>query len=145
VRPTDRLRRVAERFAGTWQEFTVTDDGERLEGTLTSAFEADGCAFVQRFSSPDGSFTFISLAHVDDEAERWRETYVFSDGRSARYEWDELADETVIRRLGGDPANLRRLRVRHVDDDLYEVTEERSTDDGRTWEFVELTRTRRVV
>ena len=144
MRPTDHLRRVAGRFVGTWQESTVTGDGERLEGTLTSTFEADGSALVQRFSSPDGTFTFVSLAHVDDESERWQETYVFSDGRSARYEWDELADEVVIRRLGGDPADLRRLRIRHVNDDLYEVTEDRSTDRGRTWESVELTRTRRV-
>jgi hypothetical protein len=144
MQPTDRLRRVAERFAGTWQEFTVTETGERLEGTLTSAFEADGCAFVQRFTSPDGGFTFISLAHVDDDAERWHETYVFNDGRSARYEWDDEADEPVIRRLGGEPADLRRLRIHHVDDDLHEVSEERSTNGGTTWEFVELTRTRRL-
>ena len=144
MRPTDRLRRAAERFAGRWQEFTVTEEGERLEGTLTSAFEADGCAFVQRFTSPDGEFMFISLAHVDDATERWRETYVFSDGRSATYEWDELDDEIVIRRMGGDPADLRRLRIRHLDDDLYEVAEERSTNDGTSWEIVELTRTRRI-
>ena len=135
---------LAQRFAGTWQEFTVSDEGEELVGTLTSAFELDGCVISQRFLSADESFSFISFGYVDQESGQWLETYVFNNGRHASYRWLTNGDEIITERIGGNPKDLRRLRIRFLSADLYEVSEERSTDSGVTWEHVELTRTRRV-
>lgn len=135
---------LAKQFVGTWQEFTVTDEGEQLVGSLTCAFDLDGCVFVQRFLSADESFSFMSFGYVDQESGQWMETYVFNNGRHASYRWRTDGDEIITERIGGNPEDLRRLRIRFQSTDLYEVSEERSTDSGESWEHVELTRTRRV-
>lgn len=136
--------RLAERFVGTWQEYTVTDDGEVLVGTLTTSFELDGCVITQRFSSVDGGFAFMSFGYVEQDRGQWYETYVFNDGRAASYRWREEGLDIVTDRVGGNPDDLRRLRIRFVSADVYEVREERSSDGGESWHEVELTVTRRV-
>jgi hypothetical protein len=130
-------------FIGTWQEYAVADDGETLIGTLTSVLEQDGCVISQRFASADGSFSFLTFGFVD-ETNQWIETYVFNDGRAASYRWREEGGEIITERVGGDPKDMRRLRIDFKSPDLYEVSEERSLDQGETWEFVELCRTRRM-
>jgi hypothetical protein len=135
---------LAKRFVGTWQEFTVTDNGEKLEGTLVSDFDNGGCVFVQRFTSVDGGFTFMSFGYVDPTVNRWHETYVFNNGKVMSYWWIEQGDSIIIERIGGDPANLRRLKTQDFTDDFYAVIEQRSFDSGVTWEQVSLTYTRRV-
>jgi hypothetical protein len=130
-------------FIGTWQEYAVTDGGEILIGTLTSVLEQDGCVISQRFASADGSFSFLTFGFVD-ETNQWIETYVFNDGRAASYRWREEDGEIITERVGGDPKDMRRLRIEFKSPDLYDVSEERSLDRGETWEFVELCRTRRV-
>ena len=135
---------VAKQFVGTWQEFTVTDEGEELVGTLTSVFDLDGCVITQRFLSVDQSFSFMSFGYVDQASGQWLETYVFNNGRHASYRWFTEGEEIITARIDGNPEDLRRLRIRFLSTDLYEVVEERSTDSGETWEAVELSRTRRV-
>lgn len=135
---------LAQRFVGTWQEFTVTDEGEELVGTLTSGFDLDGCVFIQRFRSVDEDFSFMSFGYVEQSSGQWLETYVFNNGRHAVYRWHSEGEEIITARIDGNPEDLRRLRIRFVSADLYEVSEERSTDGGGTWDHVELTRTRRV-
>jgi hypothetical protein len=130
-------------FLGTWREYSVADGAETLLGTLVSGLEQDGCVISQRFTSADGTFSFMTFGYVD-ETDHWIETYVFNDGRAASYRWREEGDAIITERVGGDPTNLRRLRIQFVTPDLYEVAEERSLDQGGTWEFVELCRTRRV-
>jgi hypothetical protein len=134
---------LVQPFLGTWKEYATTDGGETLIGTLTSGLEQDGCVISQRFVSADGGFSFMTFGYVD-ETNHWIETYVFNDGRAASYRWREEGDSIITDRVGGDPENMRRLRIQFVTPDLYEVTEERSLDHGETWEFVELCRTRRV-
>lgn len=72
---------LARRFAGAWQEFTVTAGGERLEGRLDSTLEAGGCAITQTFAGVDGTFSFRSLGYVEASTGQWVETYVLSNGR----------------------------------------------------------------
>lgn len=132
------------RLAGTWQEFTVTPDGERLEGELQSMFEAGGCAFAQQFRSRDGSFTFRSLGYVDGESGRWREHFVLSNGRTAVYEWVADGPDIVLNRLQPAGPDLFRLRVTQIRTNSYEVIEERSRDGGATWARGERTITRRI-
>lgn len=134
---------LVQPFVGTWREYAVADDDEVLIGTLESSLEQDGCVISQRFISADGGFSFMTFGYVD-ETNHWIETYVFNNGRAASYRWSEEGDEIITERIGGDPADLRRLRIKFVTPDLYEVAEERSLDRGETWEFVELCRTRRV-
>lgn len=137
--------RLAEQFVGTWQEYTVTEGGEVVVGTLTTSFELDGCVISQRFLSVDGEFAFISFGYVEQDRGQWYETYVFSDGRAASYRWREEGPDIITDRVGGGPDDLRRLRIRFVSADVYEVREERSSDGGESWHEVELTVTRRLL
>ncbi|HSM01849.1 MAG TPA: hypothetical protein VK960_05350 [Acidimicrobiia bacterium] len=138
-RPYDLVRP----FVGAWNEYSVANGEEVLLGTLESSLAQDGCVFTQSFSSADGNLSFMTFGFVD-ETNQWIETYVFNDGRAASYRWREEADEIITERIGGSASDMRRLRIRFVTTDLYEVSEERSLDRGKTWEFVELVRTRRV-
>ena len=136
---------LARRFVGAWQEFSVTPEGERLEGRLDTTFEAGGCAIAQAFASPDGAFTFRSLGYVDSASGEWQETYVLSNNRPATYRWQVDGDDVLIVRVaGGDPATRRRLRVTFLDADTYRVTIETSPADSDTWTAGLVTMTRRL-
>lgn len=131
-------------FVGTWHEFTVKDEGEVLEGTLVSEMVNDGTVFRQHFASSDGSFTFVSFGYVDAEADRWFDTYIFNNGRVAKYWWIEEGGQLFCERIDADGIRRRRLRLFDVSFDLYKSAEEYSDDDGITWTRRSLTHTRRV-
>jgi len=138
-----RMYDLAKLFVGSWKEYTVSDEGEILGGSLQSGLELDGCVFSQRFTSADGSFSFMSFGYVEPDTGQWYETYVFNNGRAASYRWREEGADIITDRVGGNPKDLRRLRITFVSKDVYNVKEERSLDGGNTWELVELSRTRR--
>ena len=136
---------LAHRFVGAWQEFSVTPEGERLEGRLNTTLEAGGCAITQAFVSPDGAVTFRSLGYVDPASGEWQETYVLSNNRPATYRWQVDGDDVLIVRIaGGDPVTRRRLRVTFLDTDTYRVTIETSPADADTWTAGLVTMTRRL-
>ena len=136
---------LARRFVGAWQEFSVTPDGERLEGRLDTMLEAGGCAIAQSFSSPDGAFSFRSLGYVDPAGGEWQETYVLSNNRPATYRWQADGDDVLIVRIAGGDAHVRRrLRVTFLDPDTYRVTVETSPAGADDWTAGLVTMTRRV-
>ncbi len=136
---------LARRFVGTWQEFSVTPEGERLEGGLDTALEAGGCALSQAYTSPDEAFSFRTLGYVDPASGEWLETYVLSNNRPATYRWQADGDDVLIVRIaGGDPATLRRLRVTFLDADTYRVTIETAPVGADDWTAGVVTMTRRL-
>ena len=136
---------LARRFVGAWQEFSVTAEGERLEGRLDTTFEAGGCAIAQAFTSADAAFTFRTLGYVDAASGEWQETYVLSDNRPATYRWQADGDDVLIVRIaGGDPATRRRLRATFLDADTYRVVIETSPADAEAWTAGLVTMTRRL-
>jgi hypothetical protein len=136
---------LARRFAGSWQEFALTDAGEELGGRLDTTLEAGGCAITQVFTGADGAFSFRSLGYVEADSGQWVETYVLSNGRVASYRWRIDGDDVVIDRIsGGDPAVRRRLRVTFLDADTYRVVEEKSPPGAEDWTPGIVTMTRRL-
>lgn len=135
---------LAEGFIGTWEEYTVKGEQEILEGILHVRFEVGGCVLLQTFSSGDGGFTFMSFGQVNPETNNWLETYVFNNGRSAQWQWRNVGEEIIMERVGGDTARKVQLRIVNFTEDSYEVIEESSEDDGKNWEVIELTRTKRL-
>lgn len=131
-------------FVGTWQEFTVLEDGEELVGTLEFGYVLDGCAIRQALSAAGSDFRFETFGYVHPETDRWRETYVFNDGRVATYEWIPTGEEWIQVPIDPDRRREKRLRIAEIERDSYLVVEERSSDGGVTWTAVEHTRTRRV-
>ena len=140
----DEIHRLPEPLVGIWHEFTVTDSGEVFLGELHSRISIDGCVFEQEFSSPDGSFRFRSFGYVDPQSGHWREHFVLNDGRTAEYRWETIGADILVVRVDRTEPPLYRLHISNLQPDSYEVREERSDDDGHSWQFVELTRTRRV-
>jgi hypothetical protein len=141
ITPTHRLPAP---LVGRWREYTAREDGEVLEGELQSEIVAGGCAFVQRFVSVGGEFTFRSLGNVDTASGRWRERFVLSNGRTAEYEWTVDSDDILLVRLDAPDDALFRLRLTKIGEDSYEVWEERSGDGGDSWVRGEVTVARRV-
>jgi hypothetical protein len=136
---------LALRFAGSWQEFALTDTGEELGGRLDTTLEAGGCAISQLFAGADGAFGFRSLGYVEPGTGQWVETYVLSNGRVASYRWRTDGDDVVIDRIsGGDPGVRRRLRVTFLDPDTYRVVEETSPQVAEEWTPGIVTMTRRM-
>lgn len=134
---------LAQKFLGTWKEYTITPDGESLVGTLKVEWELDNCIVVQHFQAAEGDFRFMAFGYLDSEHQAWQETYIFNDGRTAHYRWREENDAVIVERVGGNPNNKRRLVIRNIRYEAYDVAEEKSVDNGQTWEFVEATITRR--
>jgi hypothetical protein len=141
---TGEAYELARRFTGTWQEFTVTAGGERLEGRLDSSLDAGGCAITQTFTGVDGSFSFRSLGYVEASTGQWVETYVLSNGRVAGYRWRVEGEDIVIDRVsGGKPDTRRRLRVSFESADAYRVVEEMAPSGSDEWFRGAVTLTRR--
>ena len=99
---------------------------------------------TQRFQSVDGMFSFLSFGYVDPKTNSWYETYIFNNGRSTRWLWHEEEDEIIMDWVNDGSEVRRRLRVVNMREESYEVIEEQMTEEGKGWEFVVLTRTRRI-
>jgi hypothetical protein len=135
---------LARRFAGTWEEYTVENGRESLEGVLTTSLEANGCALTQTFVSRDRALSFRTLGYVEAGSGQWTETYVLSNGRVATYRW-RTADEEIIFDAGsGDSKFSLRYRIRFLNADAYEVIQERAPTGSSEWRTQTRTMTRRV-
>ena len=110
---------------------------------LRSSLEAGACAFIQRFVSSDGTFTFRSLGYFNDELNRWIEHFVLSNGRTATYEWERDGADILLNRAAPDPGRFR-LRVTEIQADSFVVVEERRAADSAEWRQGERTVSRRV-
>lgn len=135
---------LAKKFEGTWQEFTVTDAGEKLDGTLSTTFELNDCVIRQRFESSDKSFSFVSFGYVERSSGKWYETYVLSNGKVRGYRWSTDGETIFHERVSGDDAEGRpqRLRITFVNKDFYQVVQE--FYEGNRWVPGQRTNTRRV-
>ena len=127
-------------LVGIWTEYQVSETSNELLGTLTTRYEANGCALVQDFQSPDGSFGFTSLGFVASDGDG-QETYVLSNGRVASYRWQKENEEIILNRIVGEHESLRRLRIFDISENGYFVADESSTDGDGTWEQSELVHT----
>ena len=134
-------------FIGTWEEFELDDkDQENFIGTLNVELVAGDCALAQRFESPDSSFSYATQGYVNPGSGFWEETYVFSTGNTAEYQWIVDNGDVVQRRIGGTRKidYLHQLRFTQVTAAGYLVTVEQSTDGGKSWATKERTRVKRV-
>lgn len=131
---------LADRLTGTWKEYTVTEEGDRLTGTLEVSWELDGCVQLQRLKAAQGDFALLAFGYLNPESGSWEETFILSSGQVAHYRWREEGEEVVVDRLAGNPGDLRRLRIQNLTSQGYDVLEESSVDGGETWSVVEVTR-----
>ena len=133
-------------FMGSWEEYTVTEEGEVLIGTLKSTKGPDDCTIAQRFVSADGSFSYQSFGYVEAASYKWKEVYVFNNGNNSEYQWFMDGSDVIMRRTGGTRKlkHMHQLRLTNISNSSYDVIEEHSYDQGITWKDVELTRIKKV-
>jgi len=133
---------IIKPFLGTWEEYTITDNGEKFMGTLESKIDLKGCVISQRFVSKDSNFSYLSFGYVEPSSNIWEETYVFSNGSISKYEWMVDGDDVLQRRIGGTRKieYMHQLRLTNINKDSYDAIEEHSYDGEKTWEKKELTR-----
>lgn len=137
---------IIKPFLGSWEEYTLTHNDEKLEGTLESRIDLDGCVISQRFISSDSGFSYLSFGYVEPSSNIWQETYVFNNGSISKYEWLTDGDDVLQRRIGGTRKMeyMHQLRLTNIKKDHYDVIEEHSYDAGKTWEKKGLTRIKRI-
>lgn len=133
-------------YLGTWGEYRVTDSTETLTGTLTTQLDVNGCAISQVYVEQDSSFAYRSMGFVSHSSGLWEETYVFSTGSTAVFQWIVENDSLHTRRIGGSRSIDYIYRLKYVDTqpDEYSVIPQRSYDGGRTWTSEGRTRIRRI-
>lgn len=145
-----------DKLLGTWEEYRIEDSADdvaeessddqpgtlpgTLIGTLTTNLVAQGCALRQSFVSPDQSFSFESLAYLDDTG-IWQETYAMSNGTVSQYRWIENEEELILEQIGVRGSNRKRLVIYDIGENEYFVIDERSSDRGQSWEQFELVKT----
>lgn len=132
-------------FMGQWKEYTITEK-EVYAGDLTSEVESDGCSISQRFISADGSFSYRSFGYVEASTAKWKEVYVFNNGRISEYQWFREGSDVIMRRTGGSRKleYEHQLRLTNLKPESYDVIEEHSYDQGESWIEVELTRIKKI-
>ncbi len=133
-------------FIGTWEEFELDEQGEEtFIGTLQVRLAAGGCALVQRFMSPDSSFSYATQGTVDAGSGFWEEQYVFSTGSTADYQWIVDQGDVVQRKVGGSRPmdKLHQLRFSELTANSYLVLVEQSADGGKDWTITSKTRVKR--
>ena len=132
-------------FMGQWQEYTITEE-EVFIGTLSAAVEEDGCSISQNFKSADGSFTYRSFGYVEAATGKWKEIYVFNNGRISEYQWFRDGSEVIMRRTGGSRKldYMHQLRLTNVTAASYDVIEEHSYDNGKSWQAIELKKKKKI-
>ena len=132
-------------FIGQWKEYTVLGEKEVFAGYLESRIDLEGCVLLQRFTSPDSSFSYLSYGYVNPASNIWNETYVFNNGNISKYQWLTDGDDMLMLRTGGSRKlnYMHQLRLTNITKLQYDVIEQHSHDGGKTWKDVEVTRIRR--
>lgn len=137
---------IIKPFLGEWEEFRITDSTEVYLGKLTVKFDVNGCALSQRFIKADSTFSYLSLGFVEPTSGLWEESYVFSNGNIAKFQW--VLDGTLLytqRIRSSERAEYAyRLLYTNVQENSYEVVPQRSYDGGKTWKSYGLTRIKKI-
>ncbi|WP_420318098.1 hypothetical protein [Ekhidna sp.] len=139
--------RLIQPFLGIWEEYEIETNGEQtFIGTLSVSLGANGCSLLQRFTSPDSTFSYTTMGFVNTGSGIWEETYIFSNGHVANYQWIIDSGDIIQRRVGGSRKidYLHQLRFTEVTKSDYVVIQERSDDGGRTWKRTERTYIKRI-
>ena len=137
---------ILQPFIGRWQEYLIKEEAEELYGALSLEVSPGNCSLTKEFSMLTSSFSYTTLGYFDARSETWKETYSFSNGEYAIYEWKKEEGEVVMELLSSSfPAEGRRKnRWTNVTEDSFQIIAEKSNDGGETWEVSSITQLRRI-
>lgn len=134
-------------WVGTWDVSWQGASGP-LTGTNTVTKQA-GCVIVEHFDGPLGGvqgYIGNSAAAWVPSLGKWQQNYVDTTGFAGTYVGGVEAGAFILYRatLGGAIANTGRLVWKDISADKLTWTNDRSTDNGATWQVgIAITYTRR--
>jgi len=136
---------VLRPFLGQWHEYLVEDGEQQLYGKLSIELSS-GCSLKKNFSMLTSGFSYETLGYFDSQSDTWKETYTFSNGGYAIYEWKVVNDEVVLQMVESSfrTEGLRRNRWTNVEEDSFEIISEESMDGGRLWKTTSVTKMQRI-
>ncbi len=141
----ERIKGIAP-FIGEWQEYLVTDTNEELYGKLKIEVDNQGSSIKKNFQHFQQPFTYSSIGYFDTKKEMWVETYVFSNGGHAIYEWQRDKNDFVLVPVQSSfkRNGMSRNRWTVINENLFQIIVEKSTDGGKTWILDSTTNMKRV-
>jgi hypothetical protein len=134
-------------FLGEWHEYLVTEEGEQLYGKLKISIDDNGCSVKKQFQHLQQPFSYATLGYFDSKKKKWIETYTFSNGAFAIYEWNQDGEDFLLQITEssfGKRATLSRNRWKIHSKEFFQIIVEQSKDDGKTWQVSETTNMRRI-
>ena len=137
---------ILKPFMGRWQEYLVEGAEEKRYGILSIALSPESCSLTKNFSMLTSSFSYRTLGYYDRNSETWKETYTFSHGGYAIYEWKTVNNEVVMELISSAASSKKRRRNRWIKvkkNDFFIVAEE-SADAGKTWSQISETHMKRI-
>ncbi len=130
---------VLKPFLGRWDEYSVTDEGENLFGRLHISIDPSGCSLRKEFQLLARPFSYSTLGYFDNDQQAWIET--FSGG--SVFKWVKDGDDVLMVNLGAKGTSRHRNRWTTPDNGIFQIIEERSDDEGRTWKTKSVTKVKR--
>ena len=138
--------KLIEPFIGQWQEYLVTEEGEEIYGKLSIQLDLKGCGIKKEFQHLQQPFTYSTLGYFDDQKSKWIETYTFSNGAYAIYEWNQDGKDFLlsVTQSTFTQESLSRNRWKIIDENFFQIIVEQSTDNGSTWKVASTTNMKRI-
>ncbi len=121
---------ILKPFIGQWHEYLVEGDQESLYGNLSIRISSESCSLSKEFSMLTSSFSYETLGYFDSSSGTWKETYTFSNGGYAIYEWKKLNEEVVMELLESSFSTelLRRNRWTNVSENTFQIISQESSN-----------------
>lgn len=137
---------ILKPFIGQWHEYLVEGDKESLYGNLSIRLLSESCSLTKEFSMLTSSFSYKTLGYFDPSSGTWKETYTFSNGGYAIYEWKKLNNEVIMELLESSfsSGQHRRNRWTHLSENTFQIISEASSDSGQTWNTTSTTNMKRI-
>ena len=135
-------------FLGTWHEYLVigTEEEQKPYGKLEISINDNGCSITKEFQHLQQPFTYSTLGFFHTAKSKWIETYTFSNGAYAIYQWDQHGDDFILNIVQSafNHDGLRRNRWKVINEDLFQIIVEQSEDNGKTWQIGSTTNMKRI-
>jgi hypothetical protein len=131
---------ILKPFLGTWNEYSVTKEEERLFGRLRIEIDPFGCSLRKEFQLLSNPFSYSTLGYFNKNQNAWIET--FSGGDT--FKWVKEGDDVLMINLSSNGNKRHRNRWTKPENSIFQIIEERSDDKGMTWEIKSITMVKRI-
>ena len=108
--------------------------------------DTESCGLRKSFQHLKQPFKYSTLGYFDVKKNNWVETYSFSNGAYAEYDWKPDGKDFLLSVSSSsfDNDGLSRNRWRIIKEDYFQIIVESSNDDGKTWIVQSTTNMRKV-